>query len=142
MEIGLVSSTKRKKAEASNPADLYMDSAYFKKARSYAEENHDSWYILSPKHHLLDPDGPEIEPYDNDTLGSMSGEEQEEWAETVFEQLQKRDAIQDGNRLVFHAGREYYTLLAPLLEDTGVESELPTEGLKLGQTLNWYNERV
>jgi len=142
MEIGLVSSTKRKRAEASKPADLYMDSAYFKKARGYAESNHDSWYILSPKHHLLDPDGPEIEPYDNDTLGSMSGEEQEEWANTVFEQLQERDAIHDGNRLVFHAGREYYDLLAPLLEDTGVETELPTEGLKLGQTLNWYNERI
>lgn len=142
MEIGLVSSTKRKRAEAAKPADLYMESAYFKKTRAYAEENHDSWYILSPKHHLLDPNGPEIEPYENDTLGSMSDDEKEDWAQTVFEQMQDRDVIQDGNRLVFHTGRDYYDLLAPLLEDTGVGTDLPTEGLKLGQTLTWYNERL
>lgn len=142
MEIGLVSSTKRKRSESSKPADLYMDSAYFKKTRAYAEQNHDSWYILSPKHHLLDPEGPKIEPYQNDTLGSMSDEEQEVWAQTVFGQLQNRDVIQNGNRLVFHTGRDYYDLLTPLLEDSGVETELPTEGLKLGQTLTWYNERL
>jgi hypothetical protein len=142
MEIGLVSSTKRKRAEASKPADLYMDSAYFKKARGYAESNHDSWYILSPKHHLLDPDGPAIEPYDDDTLQTMSEDEQEAWARTVFDQLQEERAIQDGNLLVFHTGRDYYDLLTPLLEETGVETELPTEGLRLGETLTWYNERL
>ncbi len=142
MEIGLVSSTKRKRAEAAKPADLYMDSAFFKKARAYAEQNHDSWYILSPKHHFLDPEGPAIEPYDDDTLGSMSDEKQEEWAKTVFQQLQDRDVIQNGNRLVFHTGRDYYDLLEPFPENTGVATDLPTEGLKLGQTLNWYNEQL
>ena len=142
MEIGFVSSTKRKRAEAMKPADLYMDSSYFKKARVYAEANHDAWCILSPKHHLLDPDGSAIEPYEDDTLQAMSDEEQAEWAGTVFEQLKERDVIKDGNRLVFHAGRDYYDLLAPLLEDTGVETELPTEGLRLGETLTWYNDRL
>lgn len=118
-----------------------MDSAYFKKARSYAEANHDVWYILSPKHRLLEPDGPAIEPYDEDTLQSMSEEEQEVWAQAVFEQL-RQDVLNTGNRLVFHTGRDYFDLLAPLLEDADVETELPTEGLRLGQMLTWYNDRL
>lgn len=62
MEIGLVSYTKSKREQASRPAELYMESAFFRKAREYVEANHDQWFILSAKHGLLEPDGPPIEP--------------------------------------------------------------------------------
>lgn len=32
--------------------------------RTYADREHDAWWILSAKHGLVDPDGDPIEPYD------------------------------------------------------------------------------
>lgn len=141
MEIGLVSCTKSKREQAAKPAELYMESAFFKKAREYVEANHDSWYILSAKHHLLDPDGRPIEPY-NETLSGASVDTKREWSRTIYDQLQREGLLADGNRLVFHAGRDYYDELLPLLDDTPVQTETPTDGLQFGETLSWYNERI
>jgi hypothetical protein len=140
-EVGLVSCTKDKREQAAKPADLYMESAFFRKAREYVEVNHDDWYILSAKHHLLDPEGPAIEPYD-ETLSGASVDRKREWSQTVYDQLQQEGILGDGNRLVFHAGRDYYDELLPLLEDTPVQVETPTDGLQYGKTLAWYNERI
>ncbi|WP_259519463.1 DUF6884 domain-containing protein [Halanaeroarchaeum sp. HSR-CO] len=140
-EIGLVSCTKRKQDRATKPADLYTASAFFRKAREYAEANHESWYILSARHHLLDPNGPRIEPYD-DTLSGASVDKKRNWAQTVYDQLQENNLLADGNRLVFHAGRDYYDELLPLLVDAQVNVETPTDGLRFGETLAWYNERI
>ncbi|QIB76483.1 hypothetical protein G3I44_12135 [Halogeometricum borinquense] len=141
MEIGLVSCTKSKREQATQPADLYMASTFFSKAREYVEANHDHWYILSAKHHLLDPHGPPIEPYD-DTLSDAPIARKREWAEIVYNQLEEEGILDDGNRLVFHAGRDYYSELIPLLEDTPVDVETPTDGLQFGETLAWYNENL
>lgn len=141
MEIGFVSCTKSKREQAGKPADLYMESAFFRKAREYVESNHDVWYILSAKHHLLDPHGPPIEPYD-ETLSGAPVDRKREWSQTVFDQLQGDGLLADGNRLVFHAGRDYYEELLPLLDDAPVDTETPTDGLQFGETLAWYNERI
>lgn len=141
MDIGLVSCTKSKRDQAAKPADLYMESAFFRKAREYVEANHDSWYILSAKHHLLDPDGPPIEPY-NETLSGASVAKKREWSRTIYDQLQREELLADSNRLVFHAGRDYYDELLPFLDETPVETERPTDGLQFGETLSWYNDRI
>ena len=141
MEIGLVSCTKSKRRQASEPADLYMESASFTKAREYVETNHDQWYILSAKHHLLEPHGPPVKPYD-ETLSGASIDRKREWASTVFEQLRAEGVWEDGNRLVFHAGRDYHDELHPLLADTPVTVAVPTDGLQYGETLAWYNDRL
>jgi hypothetical protein len=141
MEIGLVSCTKSKREQAVQPAELYMASTLFAKAREYVESNHDRWYILSAKHHLLQPFGPPIEPYD-ETLTGATVVRKREWAQTVYDQLGEAGLLDDSNRLVFHAGRDYYTELLPLLEDTPVDVETPTDGLQLGETLAWYNEHL
>jgi len=141
MEIGLVSCTKSKRDKAAKPAELYMESAFFRKAREYVEANHGSWHILSAKHHLLDPDGPPIEPYD-ETLSGASIDTKREWSRTIYDQLQREGLLADGNRLVFHAGSDYYDELLPHLEEATVQTELPTDGLQFGETLAWYNERI
>lgn len=141
MEIGLVSCTKSKRDQPAKPAELYIESSFFKKAREYVESNHDEWYILSAKHHLLAPDGESIEPYD-DTLSGAPVDRKRDWARTVYNQLQDEGLLAAGNRLVFHAGRDYYDELLPLLDDTSVETETPTDGLRYGKTLAWYNERL
>ncbi|MDZ5810357.1 hypothetical protein U4E84_03185 [Halorubrum sp. AD140] len=140
-EVGLLSCTKSKREQAAEPADLYMPSTFFQKAREYVEANHDRWYILSAKHHLLDPAGPPIEPYDG-TLSGTRVARKREWAKTVYGQLEAEGLLGDGNRLVFHAGRDYYSELIPLLEDKPVDVEIPTDGLKFGETLAWYNEHL
>lgn len=140
-ETGLVSCTKSKRDSACEPAELYAESAFFRKAREYVRRNHDSWYVLSAKHHLLDPDGPPIEPYD-ETLKGASVAEKREWARTVHTRLDEEGLLADGNTLVFHAGRDYYDQLLPLLDDEPVAAETPTDGLQFGPTLAWYNERL
>lgn len=141
MEIGLVSCTKRKKESAAKPKDLYEPSALFRKAREYVEQNHDEWYVLSAKHHMLNPEGPAIEPYD-ETLTSTGVDDRRSWSQTVIEQLEDRELLVEDNTLVIHAGAAYYDELRPLLDPEPVDIEIPTEGLRMGETLAWYNERI
>ena len=141
MEIGLVSCTKQKREQPSTPANLYAPSAYFRKMRDYCEENHKRWYVLSAKHGLLEPDGESIEPYD-ETLRDASIDEKRVWADEVFEQLQTQEQLDENTIFVIHAGRDYYSELLPLLDDTNVTVEIPTEGLGLGEKMAWYNDRI
>lgn len=129
---------KSRREGAAQPKDLYLESAFFRKARQYVEANHDVWCILSAKHSLLDPDGDPIDPYD-ETLSGASAGTKREWAETVFEQLREEGLLADGNLLVFHAGRDYDEELTPLLSETPAEFTVPTDGLQFGETLAWYN---
>lgn len=138
-QIGLVSCTKAKCDRAATPRELYRPSAYFRKASEYAETHHDEWYILSAEHHLLDPDGPPIEPYEK-TLNTATVEEQRTWSQKVCEELWEYDCLDAETTLVFHAGKAYYEELIPLLADVSVN--IPTEGLRFGETLAWYNERL
>jgi len=90
---------------------------------------------------LIDPFGPSIEPYD-DTLSGARVARKYEWAKFVYDQLKAEGLPDDGNRLIFHAGGDYYSELIPLLENTPVDVETPTDGLQFGETLAWYNERL
>lgn len=114
-----------------------MESVLFRKARRYCEEFHDNWYVLSAKHGLLEPDGPEIAPYDI-ALSDLTVEARREWGVEVTEELRRRSVTDE--RLVIHAGKDYYE---PLLNALGgVEYEIPTEGLRYGESLSWYNEQL
>jgi hypothetical protein len=140
-EIGLVSCTKQKRGTATEPRDLYDESAYFRKMRAYVEKNHDAWYVLSAKHRVLAPDGPPIEPY-HKSVSEMAIDERREWANEVFDTLRERGTITDSTTVVIHAGADYYNMLVPLLEETAVTVEIPIKGLAFGETLSWYNDRL
>jgi len=120
--------------------NLYT-SSYFEKMRDYAEQNHGEWWILSAKDSLLHPDGEPIEPYD-ETLSGARIARKREWAERVAEQLDKEGLLSDDVTFVLHAGKDYYEELLPLIEDSGVSVEIPTEGLGIGDTQAWYKERL
>lgn len=140
-EIGLVSCTKQKREEASSPAELYMESPYFRKMRVYNENTHDQWYILSAKYGVLEPQGETVEPYD-ETLRDATVDEKREWAKEVFSQLRARETLDEETTMVLHAGQDYYGELLPLLEETDVEIAIPTEGLAIGEKMAWYNDRL
>jgi hypothetical protein len=116
MEIGLVSCSKGKLDESAPPKELYMESSYFRKMREYSETYHDDWYILSAKHHLLEPDGTPIEPYEQ-SLTEAYVDERREWARETASQIRKQGVLSDADVLVIHAGKKYYEELIPLLED-------------------------
>lgn len=137
-EVGLVSCVKTKRDESATPKELYT-SEYFRKMRTYAETHHDDWWILSAEHGLLAPDGPPIDPYD-ETLTTASKADQRTWAKQVASQLADEGLLTEETTLVFHAGRDYYVELLPLIEETPVTVEIPTQGLQIGDTLAWYNE--
>lgn len=139
-EIGLVSCVKTKRDEPSTPKALYT-SPYFEKMRSYAEQYHDDWWILSAKHGLTDPDADPIEPYD-ETLSGASVAKKREWAEKVAEQLDRQGLLSEGVTLVLHTGKDYYGELIPHIESSGVDIEIPTEGLAIGEKQAWYKERL
>jgi hypothetical protein len=140
IEIGLVSCVKTKRDEPAPPKDLYT-SDYFEKMRSYAEHYHDDWWILSAKHGLLDPDSDPIEPYD-ETLSGARVATKREWAKRVADQLDEQGLLSEDVRLVFHAGKDYYGELLPLIENGRVSIEIPTEGLYIGEKKAWYKERI
>ncbi|MFC6768623.1 DUF6884 domain-containing protein [Natrinema soli] len=140
-EIGLVSCTKTKREQPVPPGELYSPSTLFSKARRYCERHHDNWYVLSAKHHLLEPDGPSIEPYDETLTGARVARKRE-WSQTVYDQLKAADLLESDITLVFHAGKAYYEELLPLLEEHNVQIRIPTKGLMIGERLAWYNEQI
>lgn len=139
-EIGLVSCVKTKRDKPTIPKDLYT-SPYFEKMRSYAEQYHDDWWILSAKHGLINTDSDPIEPYD-ETLSGARVAKKREWANRVADQLDEQGLLSEDMTLVFHAGRDYYGELLPLIEDSGVAIEIPTKGLAIGEKLAWYKEQI
>jgi hypothetical protein len=139
IQVGLISCTKSKRDSSAVPRDLYDTSALFRKARAYCKQHHDSWYILSAKHHLLEPDGQSIAPYD-ETLTTATVDERRKWAKNGEEQLDEAGLLDGESTLVIHAGKAYYEHLLPLVESAVVDVRIPTEGLAIGETLAWYNE--
>lgn len=140
LEIGLVSCVKTKQDNPAKPRDLYT-SDYFQKMRSYAEEEHDEWWILSARHGLLNPDGPPIKPYDETLTGARVAIKRD-WAEEVYQELKEVGLLEPDVHLVIHAGQDYYAELLPKIRCVeGVSVEIPTEGLSIGETLSWYKER-
>jgi len=140
MEIGLVSCRRRRRTRRRR-RELYEPSALFRKARRYVEVNHGVWYVLSAKYNVLDPDGSPIEALRRDA--------EQRWRRraTRVEPSRRRTATgarpaRGGNTLVIHAGKAYYEEFLPLLHEVPVDVEIPTEGLRMGETLSWYNERI
>jgi hypothetical protein len=136
MEIGLVSCSASKRDTPSQPKGLYMESALFRKARRYCEQHHDEWYVLSAKHGLLDPDGPQIESYD-ESLTNAGVAVKREWGAHVANQLRERGLLSE--TLVFHAGKDYYEPVLEVPEEP--KHDVPTEGLRQGEKLHWHNEQ-
>lgn len=139
MEIGLIACSKSKKASPAKPENLYT-SQLFRKVKDYCLEHHDGYYILSAKYHLLRPDGPQIEPYD-ETLNSATKQEKKEWSQEVFNQMEEAGILDTSTKIVIHAGKDYYEFLLPHLEEK-VDVTIPTKGLPIGKKLQWYNENL
>src|ERR1017187_9868924 len=121
--IYLVSCVDKKLEHAAPASELYI-STWFLKARAYVRTAGGPWYILSAKHHLLDPDRI-IEPY-NERLKKKPIVARKQWAINVFDSFMKVVEPTDG--VVLLAFNEYREFLVPLLRGAGIKLDVPMQG--------------
>jgi len=120
-EVTLIQCTDSKRDTAAKARDLYDESRYFRKMRSWAKARGDPWYILSAKHGLVHPDD-RLQPYDERGLSADKSEE-------IAFQLDF-----DGVEAVYVcAGRDYLDTLESALEREGIEVVDYFAGMKIGE---------
>jgi cytoplasmic iron level regulating protein YaaA (DUF328/UPF0246 family) len=134
--VALVSCVKTKRKSAVAARDLYI-SQLFRGMRRYAEQNADTWFILSAEHGVLRPDQV-IAPYER-TLKTMPKPERLAWAERVRCQL--LELLPAGAVIVVLAGDRYREGVVPFLQSRGFTVEVPMDGLKFGPQLHWLKEQ-
>lgn len=127
-----------KKGVTAAPARSLYTSAWFVKARSYAEQHADAWYILSARHGLVTPDQP-LEPYEQ-TLNAMPCNERRRWVAQVWRAIVQVADV--GDRLVFLAGQRYRELVVPVLAGLGYTTQVPMLGLGIGRQLAWLERHL
>jgi hypothetical protein len=120
-----------KKLPYAAPAKELYQSELFRKSRAYAEQNGDSWLILSALHGVVHPDAT-IAPYDV-TLNEMSRQARADWSVKVAGQLEPHRS----SEMVVLAGKNYCGWVEHYERVTR-----PMEGLGIGQQLAFLTERV
>lgn len=130
--IALVSCVKQKRPCECAARDLYT-SALFLKARRFAEQHADAWYILSAKYGLLHPMQPTA-PYEQ-TLKQARVAKRRVWAASVREQMQCEGLLQPGVQFLWLAGMDYQRDLAKLIGDWPQQD--PLRGMRIGERLSW-----
>lgn len=118
------------KADKPMPArDLYT-SSYFEKKRRIAEilteESGGKWWVLSAKHHVVQPDEV-IEPYER-PMSELTEDQTAAWAAEVKVQLSMAPWLDDEeSTLLVLAGQDYLNPIREWLESHGCELDLPFE---------------
>lgn len=135
--IVLVSCVSEKRTTACPARDLYT-SDWFTKAARYAGQIADEWYILSAKYGLVHPDQV-LEPY-NTTLKTMGKSARQAWAEQVFASFKSR--LSSDDTVVFLAGQAYREFLLARIARLGCKTEIPMEGLRIGEQMQWLNRHL
>ncbi len=133
----LVSCVSQKRSRPLPARDLYC-SDWFVKARAYVEAQSCPWFILSAKHGLVQPDQV-IAPY-NETLNEMPNSERRAWAARVADDL--RHVLHPGDEVNLLAGQTYREHLAPMIRDMGCPTNVPMEGLGIGQQKGWLKRQI
>ena len=113
-KVVLIGCGKRKLPNKSKATDLYIGDL-FKKSWALAEKEFPKAkkFILSAKHHLLDPEEV-IDPYDC-TLSGARMNVKKEWSEIVISQLKEQRYSPDDTIFYIFAGNDYTKyLLSPL----------------------------
>ena len=139
MRIGLVGCVKSKQAHPSPARNMYT-STLFRGRIEAVESTCDTWFVLSAKHGLLDPDEV-IEPYDV-ALKNLPSDTRRAWSNKVLGALLGRCGDLSGTVFEIHASSAYRDNgLVSGLKAAGATVENPTEGLNRGQQLAFYRGR-
>ena len=134
--VVLVSCSGPKLTAPAPAADLYT-SDLFRKARAYAEEQGDSWAILSALYGLVWPEET-VSPYDQ-KLSALPAQERQRWGEAVARWVPR---VPPGRAIELHAGEVYCAPVRDHLTRAGWQVEEPLRGLEIGMRLRWYCRRA
>jgi hypothetical protein len=135
--IYLVSCVAKKRASPALAKDLYV-SEWFLRVRRYVEATGCRWFILSPKYGLVAPDQLLV-PYEQD-LKTMSVADRRTWARGI--QVQMDHQLPNVEHIVVFAGQRYREFLLEYFRDRAATVEVPLEGLRIGEQLNWLGRHV
>ncbi len=131
-KIGLVSCVAKKQGSPSRAEDLYT-SALFQNAKAFVQQECQRRFILSAKHGLVRPTKV-VAPYE-ETLNRMPAHERRAWASRVWREFQP--LLQAGDEIIILAGARYRRDLVPYLERSGFLVQVPLEGKRIGEQLQW-----
>jgi len=135
--IALVACVKSKRTGRHQAKNLY-NSTLFTYSRQYAETHADRWFILSAKHGLVRPNEM-LEDYEG-TLKNVSPAIKRKWAQRVHQQMQVLNLDKNKVEIVWLAGNDYKSGLAPLL--ARFKQSDPLKGMKLGARMAWLKEKL
>jgi hypothetical protein len=137
--IGLVGCVSQKQAVTSRAEDLYTSTLFQGRRRFVTNSCHD-WYILSAKHGLVHR-STTIEPYDV-ALTGQSRSTKRRWAGDVLAQIERDIPNLEKVTFEIHAGADYFNFgLVDGLVRRGARVEIPTQGLRQGEQLQYYKTR-
>ncbi len=135
----LLGCVSQKNASPMAAKDLYR-SELFRRRRRYAEASGRPWWIVSAEYGLVDPERV-IAPYDT-RINRLPLAARHELAERVAADLERALGTLAGRRIEIHAGDEYVLAIGPPLRGRGARLTRPLEGLRIGEQLAWYGERL
>ena len=135
-DVALVACSRVKLDRAAPACDLYF-SPLFRAARAHAERQYGPgrWLILSAHWGLVDPERV-LGPYDV-TLADFAPVQRHAWATRVAEDLSAR--FDRSTTFWFHAGALYRE---PLMQLVANPTRAPLAGLRIGQQIAWYRQRL
>lgn len=133
--IVLIACAATKLSKPAPAQELYI-SPLFKKSLAYAHTlNPTAIYILSAKHYVV-PLKKILQPY-NVTLLDMGADEVKAWSAEIAKQLSTKYSLQN-DHFIFLAGEKYRKYLEPMM----AHHSAPTEGLRIGEQLQWYTRKL
>ena len=135
----LLGCVSQKNANPLAAKELYR-SELFRRRRRYAEASGAPWWIVSAEYGLVGPDQV-VAPYDT-RIARLLLPARQRLAEDVATDLERELGTLDGKRLEIHAGEEYVLAIGPALRARGAQLGRPLEGLRIGEQLAWYGERL
>lgn len=109
----------------------------FRKTRKYVETTHDGWMILSALYGAISPEM-EIEPYEK-TLNGQPKQDIVEWSQSVCDVISKEYATD--TVIYIYAGNAYRKYLIEMLDSLGYRTEVPLQGLGIGQQKAWFKKK-
>lgn len=139
--VGLVSCTCRKVDGPAPSRELYAASSNFRKWVAWVEQSCDRWFVLSAKHHLVDPD--EVLAWYDRTLDDASVREKRRWSHQVVSELEAVLGDVGQHSFEIHAGRNYWAFgLREKLEARGASVMVPAERLNLFERATFYSQQA
>ena len=139
-KLALVAAPHRQRGLVCRARDQFSISPLFRRASAYCDRSFAEWYILSARHPVpILPNqviGPGV-----CSLHALEADARMEWANHIAQWLNTQTAkSSDPIQWTLFASQRYADLLCRASPDVMIE--LPLLGLRLGERVRWFDERL